>query len=82
MMQIMKKSRAFLMAAVLILQLILLPLAEVGRASASEVSDQLVFMQGQGPLHLADLHPLHDQPSPFAGHRSLDSLQSKGRSQG
>ena len=30
------------MAAVLILQFILLPLAEVGRASASEVSDQLV----------------------------------------
>lgn len=47
MMQIMNKSRAFLLAAVLILQLILLPLAEVGRASASEVSDQLVFMQGQ-----------------------------------
>lgn len=47
MMQIMKKSRAFLLAAVLILQLILLPLAEVGRVSASEVSDQLVFMQGQ-----------------------------------
>lgn len=50
MMQIMKKSRAFLMAAVLILQLILLPLAEVGRASASEVSDQLVFTQGQTEL--------------------------------
>ncbi|WP_270237757.1 SpaA isopeptide-forming pilin-related protein [Lactobacillus delbrueckii] len=38
------------MAAVLILQLILLPLAELGRASASEVSDQLVFMQGQTEL--------------------------------
>ncbi|WP_270447412.1 prealbumin-like fold domain-containing protein [Lactobacillus delbrueckii] len=50
MMRIMKKSRAFLLAAVLILQLILLPLAEVGRASASEVSDQLVFMQGQKEL--------------------------------
>lgn len=50
MMQIMNKSRAFLMAAVLILQLILLPLAELGRASASEVSDQLVFMQGQTEL--------------------------------
>lgn len=45
MMQIMKKSRALLLAAVLILQLILLPLAEVSRAAASEVSDQLVFMQ-------------------------------------
>lgn len=44
-MQVMKKSRAFLLAAVLILQLILLPLAEVSRAAASEVSDQLVFMQ-------------------------------------
>ena len=42
MMQIIKKSRVFLMAAVLILQFFLLPLAEVGRASASEVSDQLV----------------------------------------
>ena len=50
MMQIMKKSRAFLLAAVLILQLILLPLAEVGQASAGEVSDQLVFMQGQKEL--------------------------------
>lgn len=50
MMQIMKKSRAFLLAAVLILQLILLPLAEVGWASASEVSDQLVFTQGQTEL--------------------------------
>ncbi|WP_244660717.1 SpaA isopeptide-forming pilin-related protein [Lactobacillus nasalidis] len=46
----MKKSRAFLLAAVLILQLILLPLAEAGQASASEVSDQLVFMQGQTEL--------------------------------
>ena len=45
MMQIMKKSRAFLLAAVLILQLILLPLAEVSWVAASEVSDQLVFMQ-------------------------------------
>ena len=44
-MQIMKKSRAFLLAAVLILQLILLPLAEVSWVAASEVSDQLVFMQ-------------------------------------
>lgn len=50
MMQIMKKSRAFLLAAVLILQLILFPLAEVGQASAGEVSDQLVFMQGQKEL--------------------------------
>lgn len=50
MMQIMKKSRAFLLAAVLILQLILLPLVEVGQASAGEVSDQLVFMQGQKEL--------------------------------
>lgn len=50
MMQIMKKSRAFLLAAVLILQLILLPLAEVGQASADEVSDQLVFTQGQKEL--------------------------------
>lgn len=50
MMQIMKKSRALLLAAVLILQLILLPLAEVGRASAGEVSDQLVFTQGQKEL--------------------------------
>lgn len=47
MMQIMKKSRAFLMAAVLILQLILLPLAEVDRASASEVSDQLKIVKGK-----------------------------------
>lgn len=45
MMQIMKKSRAFLLAAVLILQPILLPLAEVSWVAASEVSDQLVFMQ-------------------------------------
>lgn len=44
-MQIMKKSRVFLLAAVLILQLIMLPLAEASRAAASEVSDHLVFMQ-------------------------------------
>lgn len=36
------------MAAVLILQFILLPLAEVGRASASEVSDQLVSSSCKG----------------------------------
>ncbi|MGM9905852.1 MAG: hypothetical protein ACI32D_06335, partial [Lactobacillus sp.] len=45
MMQIMKKSRAFLLAAVLILQLILPSFAGVSQAAASEVSDQLVFMQ-------------------------------------
>lgn len=45
MMRIMKKSRALLLAAVLILQLVPFPLAESGQASASEISDQLVFMQ-------------------------------------
>ena len=45
MMRIMKKSRALLLAAVLILQLVLFPLAESGQAAASEISDQLVFMQ-------------------------------------
>ena len=45
MMRIMKKSRVLLLAAVLILQLVLFPLAESGQAAASEISDQLVFMQ-------------------------------------